>query len=84
MVDYIEKLRFLLESDLIHEINKNFEELREIQTRDPYSNTIKEDLEYIKQIKKYFENIIIEIDNKEISQEKALDILTTLSSSYNR
>ncbi|MEN8718105.1 MAG: hypothetical protein ABF301_05580, partial [Sulfurovum sp.] len=42
------------------------------------SKSVQEELEYISQVKKYFEEVLLDIENSTITQDQALDILEGL------
>jgi small-conductance mechanosensitive channel len=77
-MDYIKELKELLESDVLLEIDESINEL-EYQIKQTKKNkNFKEELEYMQQIKQYFQEVIKDIENNSITQNQALDILEGL------
>lgn len=76
-MDNIKKLEELVKNDVLVEVNENIREIR-AELSKKSTNDLKEELEYMKQIKQYFDEVISDIDNGSISQEEALDILEGL------
>jgi hypothetical protein len=76
-MDYIKQLEELVKTDILIEVNQNIKELEE-QYSKKANKTLKEEIDYMKQVKLYFDEVIMDIDNKTISQEQALDILEGL------
>lgn len=77
-MDYIKKLEELLKNDVLLEVNENIKELEEELKTSKKKKDIKEELSYMKQIKQYFDEVLIDIENNSINQEQALDILEGL------
>ncbi|RXJ90710.1 hypothetical protein CRV01_06045 [Arcobacter sp. CECT 8983] len=76
-MDYIKQLEELVKEDVLVEVNENIREIRE-ELAKKSTNDLKEELEYMKQIKQYFDEVLADIENNTISQEEALDIIEGL------
>ncbi|WP_320033696.1 hypothetical protein [Halarcobacter sp.] len=76
-MDYIKELETLLKTDVLVEVNKDVQEL-EKEYSQKKKKAIKEELEYMLQVKLYFDEVLVDIENKTITQEQALDILEGL------
>lgn len=76
-MDYIKELETLLKTDVLVEVNKDVQEL-EKEYSQKKKKAIKEELEYMLQVKLYFDEVLIDIENKTLTQEQALDILEGL------
>ncbi len=76
-MDYIKELETLLKTDVLVEVNKDVQEL-EKEYSQKKKKAIKEELEYMLQVKLYFDEVLIDIENNTITQEQALDILEGL------
>lgn len=76
-MDNIKQLEELIKTDIALEVNENIEELETLLSKKK-SKDLKEELHYMKEIKKYFDEVIADIDNGSITQEQALDILEGL------
>ncbi|NVJ54102.1 hypothetical protein CRV03_02680 [Arcobacter sp. F155] len=76
-MDYIKQLEELVKEDVLVEVNENIREIR-AELSKKSTNDLKEELEYMKQIKQYFDEVLADIANNTISQEEALDIIEGL------
>lgn len=76
-MDYIKQLEELVKEDVLVEVNENIREIR-AELSKKSTNDLKEELEYMKQIKQYFDEVLTDIANNTISQEEALDIIEGL------
>ncbi len=76
-MDYIKQLNDLLKNDVLVEVNENIKEL-EKEFSKKKSKGIKEELNYMKQVKLYFDEVLLDMENKILTQEQALDILEGL------
>lgn len=75
----IEKLKELLETDVLIELEENIEELEEqVKTKED-----KEELQYLKDLKKYFDETLKAIENNNLSVQQAEDILIALEDMKN-
>lgn len=75
----IEKLKELLETDVLIELEENIEELEEqVKTKED-----KEELQYLKDLKKYFDETLKAIENNNLSVQQAEDILAALEDMKN-
>lgn len=76
----IKKLDELLKTDVLVEIKETINELEtNIKTASKKdAKVLKEELEYINQVKKYFEDVVLDIENKTLTEDQALDILDGL------
>lgn len=73
----ITELEKLVKEDVLVEVNENIREIR-TELAKKNSKDLKEELEYMKQIKQYFDEVIADIDNGTINEEEALDIIEGL------
>ena len=76
-MDYIKELETLIKDDILIEINENIKDFEEELSKKK-SKSVQEELEYISQVKKYFEEVLLDIENSTITQDQALDILEGL------
>lgn len=76
-MDHIKELETLVKTDILVEVNKDVEAL-EKEYKQKKKKAIKEELEYMLQVKLYFDEVIMDIENGSITQEQALDILEGL------
>lgn len=76
-MDYIKQLEELVKNDISVEINETIKEI-EAELTKKKDKDLKEELQYMKQVKQYFDEVLVDIENNTISQEEALDILEGL------
>jgi len=76
-MDNIKQLKELVETDILIEVNESIDEI-ETQLSRKKNKDLKEELEYMEQVKLYFDEILLDIENNTITQEQALDILEGL------
>jgi len=76
-MDYIKELTRLIQTDILPEVNDSLKEI-ETQLSKKKNKSLNEELEYMKQIKLYFDEVLIDIDKNLLTQEQALDILEGL------
>lgn len=77
-MDYIKELEKLLKTDVLVEVNENIKELEASLEKKKSSKAIKDELSYMKEVKKYFDEVLMDINAKTITQDEALDILEGL------
>lgn len=76
-MSYIKQLEKLVKDDVLIEVNENIKEIRDELSKKS-TNDLKDELEYMKQIKQYFDEVIADIENNTISEEEAHDIIEGL------
>lgn len=79
-MDNIKRLEELLKNDVLVEVNQTIEEFEtNIKTASKKeAKDLKEELEYMKQVKLYFDEVILDIQNNTLTQDQAEDILEGL------
>lgn len=80
-MSHIKELESLVKNDVLIEISDNIKEIEQAINETKKKNEIKElnsELKYMKQVKQYFDEVILDIQNKTITEEQALDILEGL------
>ncbi len=60
------------------EVKETIAELEEEIKRVKKNKDLKEELDYMREIRKYFNEILLDIDNNSITEDQALDILEGL------
>ncbi|RXJ88065.1 hypothetical protein [Arcobacter sp. CECT 8985] len=71
----IKQLKDILEDDALLELDETIKEVsKNIKTEDD-----KEELQYLKDLKKYFEEVLVAISKDELEVEQAEDILAVLN-----
>ncbi|WP_421716440.1 hypothetical protein [Arcobacter arenosus] len=76
-MDYIKELTNLIQTDILPEVNDNIKDI-ETQIAKKKNKALKEELDYMKQVKLYFDEVLIDIEKNLLTQEQALDILEGL------
>ena len=76
-MDYIKELQELLKTDVLVEVNENIKDL-ENELAKKKNKALKDELDYMKQVKLYFDEVLIDIEKNILTQEQALDILEGL------
>ena len=74
----IKKLEKILKEELIPELEENLEEMMDIVDRGKCSKDDKDELKYLEEMKAYFDEVELDIENKNLTEEDALDILEVL------
>ena len=74
----IEKLAKILKEELIPELDENLEEIMDIIDSGDSSKDDKDELKYLEEMKTYFDEVELDIEKKNLSEEDALDILEVL------
>ncbi len=77
-MNHIETLEKLLKEDVLLEVNENIKELQEAIQQTPKDKALKEEFKYMQEVKAYFDEVLLDIEHKTITQEQALDILEGL------
>ena len=72
-MDYIKELETLIKEDILVEVNENIKELESNNKKN-----LKDELNYMKQVRTYFEEVLLDIENNTITKEQAIDILEGL------
>ena len=76
-MDNIKKLEKLIKDDVLIEIEENINELQNELARKK-NKAFQEELKYMKEVKKYFDEVITDIKSGSLTQEQAIDILEGL------
>jgi hypothetical protein len=76
-MDYIKDLENLLKTYILIEVNDDIKELQK-ELEKKKKKALNEELEYMLQVKQYFDEVLLDIENNSITQEQALDILEGL------
>lgn len=76
-MSHIKKLEELIRTDIMLEVVDTLEELEEAK-KDRKNKDAKEEYQYMKDIKKYFDEVLTDIEKKVITEDEALDILEGL------
>ncbi len=74
----IEKLAKILKDELIPELDENLEEMMDIVDSGDCSKDDRDELKYLEEMKAYFDEVELDIQNNKLTEEDALDILGVL------
>jgi len=74
----IKELEQLIKTDILVEVNETIEEIEEQLKKKKNNKNLKEDIEYMKQVKLYFDEVLLDIDNNNLKEDEAIDILEGL------
>ena len=74
----IEELEKILKSEVLLQVNQEIEEIEKILKKQKNNTDLKIELEYMKDVKKYYDEVISHIEQKILSQEDASKILQDL------
>ncbi|WP_419764632.1 MAG: hypothetical protein ACNI28_12700 [Arcobacter sp.] len=77
-MDYIKNLEKLLKDDVLVEINETINGIKSALDKKKNDKALKEELKYMSDVKKYFDEVLIDIEKQSITQEEALDIIEGL------
>ena len=74
----IKELEELLKKDVMSEIDENIDELMDITESKKCSKEDKDELKYMEDIKLYFDEVLLDIENNSLKEEDAIEILEVL------
>lgn len=74
----IKKLEKILKEELVPELDENLEEMMDIIDSGDCSKDDRDELKYLEEMKAYFDEVELDIENNNITEEDALDILEVL------
>ena len=77
-MSFIEKLAKIIKEELIKELDENLEENMDIIDSGDGSKDDKDELKYLEEMKAYFDEVELDIENKNLTEEDALDIFEVL------
>jgi len=74
----IQELEKLLKEDVLVELEENIDELLDIVESKKSSKEDKDELKYMEDIKLYFDEVLLDIENDNLKDEDAIEILEVL------
>jgi hypothetical protein len=77
-MDIIQSLQTLLKEDVLLQVHDDIQELQTQLNAKPNDKNIQEELEYMQQVKQYFDEVLLDIEHNNLSKEDAMDILQSL------
>ena len=74
----IEKLEQLLKNDVLVEVNNEIKSIEKLISKQKNNDELKIELDYMVDVKKYYDEVLIHIEKKLLSEEDAIKILEDL------
>ena len=74
----IEKLEQLLKNDVLVEVNNEIKSIEKLISKQKNNDELKIELDYMVDVKKYYDEVLIHIEKKLLSEEDAMKILEDL------
>ena len=74
----IQELEKLLKEDVLAELDENIDELLDIVEGKKSTKEDKDELKYMEDIKLYFDEVLLDIENNNLKDEDAIEILEVL------
>ncbi len=74
----IEQLEKLLKTEVLIQVNEEIETIEKFVKKQKDSEDLKIELEYMLDVKKYYEQVLLHIEKKILSQDDAVKILQDL------
>ena len=74
----IEDLEKILKTEVLIQVNEEIETIEKFVKKQKDSEDLKAELEYMRDVKKYYDQVILHIEKKILSQEDAVKILQDL------
>lgn len=74
----VEKLEKLLKTDVMIELNEEIKALNKLVSKEKNNKDLKLELDYMLDVKKYYDEVLLHIDKKILKEEDAINILADL------
>ena len=74
----IKELENLLKTDVLVEVNAEIKALDKLISKDKNNEDLKIELDYMLNVKKFYDEVLLHIDKNKLSQEEAINILEDL------
>ena len=75
----IEKLEKVLKEEFLPELDESLVELANVTQSWKATSDDKEEFEELKEMKKFFDKLVEDLDNKDIEEDEAIEILEALN-----
>ena len=72
------ELEELLKTDVLVEVNAEIEALEELIKKEKNNKDLKIELEYMSDVKKFYDEVLLFIDKNKLTEEEAINILADL------
>lgn len=74
----VEELEKLLKEDIMIELEESIEDLVSKVKKNKNNKDLKEELKYLRDVQKYFDDVLVDIDKKILTNEDAAEIMDAL------
>jgi len=74
----VEELEKLLKEDIMIELEESIEDLVSKVKKNKNNQDLKEELKYLRDVQKYFDDVLVDIDKKILTNEDADEIMDAL------
>lgn len=74
----VQELEKLLKEDIMIELEESIEELVSQVKKKKNDKALKEEVKYLRDVQKYFDDVIVDIDKKILTEEDAIEIIDAL------
>ncbi len=74
----IKELEELLKSDVLVEVNEEIDALNKLLLKEKNNQNLKIELEYMLDVKKFYDEVLIHIEKNILKEEEAINILADL------
>ncbi len=74
----IKELEELLKTDVLVEVNAEIEALEELIKKEKNNKDLEIELEYMSDVKKFYDEVLLFIDKNKLTEEEAINILADL------
>ena len=74
----IKELENILKTDVLVEVNDEINAIKKLISKQKNSSELQDELVYMEDVKKYYDQVILHIEKKILSQEDAIKILQDL------
>ncbi|MFY9088597.1 MULTISPECIES: hypothetical protein [Arcobacter] len=74
----IKELENLLKTDVLVEVNAEIKALDKLISKDKNNEDLKIELDYMLDVKKFYDEVLLHIDKNKLSEEEAINILEDL------
>jgi len=74
----IKELEEILKSDVLVEVNEEIKAINKLISKEKNNEDLKQELDYIEDVKKYYDEVLAFIANGKLKEEEAIQILEDL------
>ena len=74
----IKELEKILKTDVLIEVNNEITKIKKLMTKQKNNSELQDELVYMEDVKKYYDEVIIHIEKNLLKEEEAIQILEDL------